>query len=189
MNPLMPFLSAAILALILAWAGPAGAWGNEGHQIVALIADRHLTPVAKRKVQQLLALEPGATLASISTWADEHRSPATAAWHYVNLPKGNCRYDPARDCPDGRCVVAAIERQVAIYRSNANPEEQLKALKYIVHLVADVHQPLHAGYADDKGGNTYQLQAFGRGTNLHALWDTHPQPSAIPAPRMQKAQP
>lgn len=153
-------------------SGSAFAWGNEGHQIVALIAERNLTVAAKSKVDALLALEPGSTLASISTWADEHRSPATASWHYVNLPKGDCHYDAARDCPDGNCAVEAIEKQVANYRSNARPLERLKALKYIVHFVGDIHQPLHAGYAEDKGGNTYQIQAFGRGTNLHALWDT-----------------
>ena len=98
----------------------AMAWGNEGHQIVGLIAERSLTDTAKRKVQQLLALEPGATLESISTWADEHRSPATAAWHYVNLPNGDCHYDATRDCSDGRCVVSAIERQILIYRTNAS---------------------------------------------------------------------
>ena len=147
------------------------AWGNQGHQVVGLIAEKHLTPAAKQAVDELLALEPGSTLASIGSWADEHRARTTAPWHYVNLPRGDCRYVAVRDCPDGHCVVAAIERQVAIYRSKAKPEDRLKALKYVVHFVGDIHQPLHAGHADDKGGNTYQLQAFGRGTNLHALWD------------------
>jgi hypothetical protein len=112
-------------------------------------------------------------LASISTWADDTRTPSTAAWHYVNLPRDSgCRYDAARDCPDGQCVVAAIERQHKVLMSTAPDVDRLKVLKYVVHFVADVHQPLHAGFADDKGGNTYQVQGFGRGTNLHALWDT-----------------
>ena len=75
-------------------------------------------------------------------------------------------------CLQGSCVVGAIERQTALLASNAPDEERLKALKYVVHFVADVHQPLHAGFADDRGGNGYQLQAYGRGTNLHALWDS-----------------
>jgi len=90
----------------------------------------------------------------------------------VNLLKGDCTYDAKRDCPDGNCVVEAINRQLAVLASDAPDKKRLTALKYVVHFVADVHQPLHAGYADDRGGNTYQLQAFGRGTNLHALWDT-----------------
>jgi hypothetical protein len=78
----------------------------------------------------------------------------------------------ATKCPDGNCVVGAIAKQLEILASNAPDGTRLKALKYVIHFVADVHQPLHAGYADDKGGNKYQLQAFGRGTNLHALWDS-----------------
>jgi hypothetical protein len=120
----------------------------------------------------LLALEPGDTLASVSTWADEHRNPSTAPWHYVNFPRGNCIYEEQRDCPEGRCVVAAIKKELAIFESSAPDDKRLTALKYLVHFVADVHQPLHAGYLDDKGGNTYQVQAFMRGSNLHAVWDT-----------------
>ncbi|MBE0548114.1 MAG: S1/P1 nuclease [Rubrivivax sp.] len=151
----------------------AYAWGAEGHRLVATIAERQLSPAAKSAVAQLLALEPGATLESISTWADEVRSPATAAWHYVNFPRGGpCQYDAAPICIEGFCVVVAIERQAAVLASNAPDDVRLRALKYVVHLVADVHQPLHGGYADDRGGNSVQLQAFGRGTNLHALWDS-----------------
>ena len=141
--------------------------------MIAAAAVPLLSPSAKAQVDRLLALEPGATLASISTWADESRTPATAKWHYVNLPRdSNCKYEARRDCADGACVVAAIERQAAVLASDAPDDVRLKALKYVVHFVADVHQPLHAGFADDRGGNSFQLQAFGRGTNLHALWDT-----------------
>ena len=147
------------------------AWGAQGHQAVATLAQASLNPKAASEVHRLLALEPGETLASISTWADEHRDPATTAWHYVNFPPSSCSYEPARDCPDGNCVVGALKRQLEILASGAPAAERLLALKYVVHLVADVHQPLHAGYAQDRGGNRYQLQAFGEGTNLHALWD------------------
>jgi hypothetical protein len=112
-------------------------------------------------------------LVTISTWADRTRDKVTAPWHYVNLPRdANCDYVAPRDCPGGDCVVGAIEAQVQRLASNAAPAERLEALKYVVHFVGDVHQPLHAGFGDDKGGNTYQLQAFGRGTNLHAVWDS-----------------
>ena len=167
------FLLAACFSLLLAALPiPAGAWGSQGHQVVANLAQAQLSAKAKREVDRLLALEPGETLASISTWADEHRSPATAAWHYVNFPKNSCNYSPERDCPDGQCVVAAIDRQRDILASSVTDEARLRALKYLVHLVADVHQPLHAGYAEDRGGNSYQLQAFMRGSNLHAFWDS-----------------
>jgi hypothetical protein len=166
-------LCAFICFAAAAFAPPsASAWGREGHEIIAELAERQLTSDAKAELHRLLALEPELTLAAASTWADTHRSSTTGPWHYVNFPRDSCRYQEARDCPGGQCVVGAIERQTKVLSSSAIDEERLKALKYLIHFVADVHQPLHAGYADDKGGNTFQLQAFGRGTNLHALWDT-----------------
>ena len=148
------------------------AWGSQGHQVIAGLALAQLTPKAKAEVDRLLAQEPSETLVSISTWADEQKNPATARWHYVNFPRDSCTYDAERDCPDGQCLVVAIERQTKVLASNAPDEKRLNALKYLIHLVGDVYQPLHAGYLDDKGGNKYQLQAFMRGSNLHALWDS-----------------
>lgn len=151
--------------------GLAMAWGVVGHQVVARLAETELSPAAKTGVVSLLALEPGATLVSISTWADEHRDEAPGSWHYVNFPRGDCRYVSERDCPGGHCVVEATDAQLRVLASGAPAETRLRALKYVVHLVADVHQPLHAGLGDDRGGNRYQLQAFGDGSNLHAFWD------------------
>lgn len=148
------------------------AWGAEGHQVIAKLAEGQLTVKARSQLARLLALEPGETLVSISTWADEHRSPATGRWHFVNFPRNSCEYDAQRECPDGKCVVGAINKQLNILASGVSDDQRLLALKYVVHFVGDVHQPLHAGYLDDKGGNTYQLQAFGRGSSLHALWDS-----------------
>ena len=161
-----------LLLISCALTTQAFAWGAQGHELIARLAWQGLQPKARQEVARLLALEPGQTLESIATWADEHRSAATGVWHYVNFPRGNCSYEPVRDCPDGKCVVAAIERQQSVYASRASDGERLKALKYLVHLVGDVHQPLHAGYADDRGGNQFQLRAFMRGSNLHALWDS-----------------
>jgi hypothetical protein len=168
-------LCGALLAFAtLICATPARAFGNEGHEVIALVAQPLLTSAAQQRLASVFASEPGATLASIANWADQTRSRSTAAWHYVNLPRsGDCVYVAARDCPDGNCVVAALRTQALRLASPAtSPSDQLEALKYVIHFVGDVHQPLHAGFADDRGGNTYQLQAFGRGTNLHALWDT-----------------
>ena len=135
----------AIAALLTALCLPlkASAWGFEGHRLIAELAEAQLTPEAKAEVNRLLALEPGATLASISTWADENRSPSTAAWHYVNLPRDSaCKYEAERDCPDGQCVVGAIERQSKVLASSATDADKLKALKYVVHFVGDVDQPV-----------------------------------------------
>ena len=162
---------ACVSALALA-PTPAAAWGVKAHALVAELAEARLSAVAKAEVDRLLALEPGATPASISSRVDDERTPLDAAWHYVNIARtADCRYDAARDCADGQCVVAAIDRQRAVLGSTAPEAARLQALKYVVHLVADVHQPLHAGFADDRGGNRYQVQSLGRGTNLHAVWD------------------
>lgn len=163
-------LTPALIALFTCTA--AGAWGSDGHRLVAELAEAQLTPAARAEAARLLATEPGSTLVTISTWADETRSPHTAAWHYINPPSDTCTYEHSRDCPDGQCAVEALSREAAVLKSTLPDEARLKALKWVVHLVADLHQPLHAGFKADKGGNLYQVQAFGRGTNLHALWDS-----------------
>lgn len=147
------------------------AWGADGHRLVAELAEAQLSAAAKAEAGRLLSQEPGATLASVSTWADEVRRPATAPWHYVNLPESECTYRRERDCPDGRCVVEAIAAQLAILKSSAADAERLVALKWVIHLVGDIHQPLHVGLASDKGGNLFQVRTSGRGSNLHAVWD------------------
>jgi nuclease S1 len=162
----------ALLCMVPLFWQYAFAWGEDGHRIIATLADAQLTPAARKEVARLLALEPGQTLASISTWADQHRNPATAPWHYVNFPGGECHYQPERDCPDGKCVVGAIDLQMEVLRTSGDDEKKLTALKYLVHFIGDIHQPLHAGFGDDRGGNRYQLQAFMRGSNLHAVWDS-----------------
>jgi len=173
-RPIRRWLSALMLAWVIAGIPvTAKAWGADAHRIVAAVALKQLSPVALAETNWLLALEPGSTLESISTWADEVRSPTTAAWHYLNFRRDDdCRYDAMANCPGGNCVVAAIERQLKVLGGKGPDEERLKALRYVTHFIADLHQPLHAGYGDDRGGNLYQVQAYGRGTNLHAAWDT-----------------
>ena len=127
------FVSSQCAALALSLAavllpGTARAWGPVGHQTVAIAARAQLTPEALSRLQDLMSLEPGTTLADIATWADEHRSPETAPWHYVNFPVSDCNYRPARDCPDGQCVVAVLDEQLRILASQAPPSERLQAL-------------------------------------------------------------
>ena len=170
--------SALIAVLTLAAASYSGAvlaWGMEGHQVIALLAQSRLTPNAQAAVMALLAQENGATLVSEANWADQHRTPQTAPWHYVNFPRGDCHYVPERDCPTGQCVVEAIRHEAAILGANTgavNDVHRLHALKYVVHFVGDIHQPLHAGLGDDRGGNTVSLTLFMQTSNLHAAWDS-----------------
>lgn len=93
-----------VLALCTAGVTSARAWGADGHRLIAELAQMQLKPAAAAEVDRLLSQEPGATMASVATWADERRSSAAARLHYVNLPEGDCNYSRQRDCPDGRCV-------------------------------------------------------------------------------------
>lgn len=155
------------------------AWGPRGHSLVASLANDALTPAARSEIARLLADDPGQDLAGIASWADElrERDPTlgrrSARWHYVNLAENDCHYDATRDCPGGDCVVEAIRVQTAILADHDQSlEARRQALKFVVHFIGDVHQPLHAGYAHDKGGNTFQVNLDGKGSNLHRLWDS-----------------
>ena len=167
------------LAVLVA-AAPAWAWGPLGHRIVADLAAAGLTPRARAQVGTLLASEHARSLADIANWADEIRdAPSygelgreTAPLHYVNM-HGSCDYKPALDCPDGQCVVGAIDHYAAILGNRRLPlHERAQALNFVVHFVGDVHQPLHAGYKDDRGANDYQVRFEGEGGNLHRVWDS-----------------
>ena len=174
----MIIAAAAALACLMAPA-PAAAWGSRAHRVVGLLAQDQLQPDAAAEVARLLAGQPEPTLAGVAYWADAEREAGTdlgertERWHYVNLP-ATCEYAPARDCPDGDCVIAAVNAQAAVLRDRARPDaERAQALKFLVHLVADAHQPLHAGLRKDKGGNTVQVHIAHDDTvrNLHAVWD------------------
>jgi hypothetical protein len=170
------FVGAAFATFALALALPAAAWGPRGHAIVADLAARQLSPAARAEVERLLGADARDTLVANATWADEVKAwpgyGRTGPLHYVNFPRGTCRYDAARDCRGDRCVVAAIARFRAVLASDAPAAERSDALRWLVHLVADVHQPLHATWGDDRGGNMVQLRFRGEGTNLHALLDS-----------------
>ncbi|MGH8184736.1 MAG: S1/P1 nuclease [Rhodanobacteraceae bacterium] len=166
----------ACLALL---ALPAFAWGPRGHRIVACLAEAQLTPLARAEVDRLLALRGARHLADVANWADDLRDtdPAlfrrTKRMHFVNFHSRNCIYQPPRDCRRGECVVAAIEKYSAVLADRSNPPaERAEALAFVVHFVGDIHQPLHADYRRDAGGNDIQVRWRGRGTNLHKVWDS-----------------
>jgi hypothetical protein len=161
------------LTLPLLLPPAARAWGPHGHRIATRVAEARLTPAARAAVRALL--HESDTLVDVSTWADEQGHdavPGSAPWHYVNVPLGATRYD-ARYCTGGDCVVARIKHFQAVLADRAAPRrERQRALLFLVHLVEDVHQPLHVGDNRDRGGNLTQIQFFGEGTNLHRLWDS-----------------
>jgi hypothetical protein len=163
------------------------AWGYDCHRIIAEIAEQFLEPETAHQIRDLLAIENTTTLADVSTWADEIRTqhPETAPWHFVNIPivppAGTVKgYDATRDCPTGDCLVAKIEQFEVVLANRQTPEPQrLEALKYLVHFVGDLHQPLHVSNNQDRGGNNVAVTFRGLSTNLHAVWDTEILRSAL----------
>ena len=175
---------ASIFASAIVCGGYAQAWGPEGHAIVAEIAEARLTDGAKAQIAQLLALDDSHAqhLDQIASWADNVRParPETEPWHFVDIPLDVSEYEASRDCDQGKCVVAAIQRFTKVLRDqNADPKDRLEALKFIVHFAGDIHQPLHAETdcskfpppECDKGGNKINLTFRGNPTEFHSLWD------------------
>lgn len=166
------------LAVIASQAQPAHAWGKLGHRVVGAYADQRLNPAARAEVLRLLAGEDEPTLAGVANWADEIRDgpqarKETSRWHYVNFARDGCDYSAGRFCKGGACVVGAIERFSAELADPARSDaERRDALKFLAHFVGDIHQPLHAGYADDRGGNSFQINYKTKGSNLHSVWDS-----------------
>ena len=159
------------LALLLPLR-PALAWGPEGHDVVAALAAANLTPAARTQVSALLGGNNMIVLDA--NWADEIRAdrPQTAPWHYVNIPLNAPGYDPRRDCADGQCVVAQIEHNEHVLADKRAPKAaRADALRFLIHFIADVHQPLHAVDNGDKGGNAFTVFLRGKRTNLHHVWD------------------
>ncbi|HEY6271059.1 MAG TPA: S1/P1 nuclease [Terriglobales bacterium] len=158
------------------------AWGGEGHRIIANIAEVRLTPNARAQVQVLL---DGAHLADIAVWADDIRRdhPETSRWHYVDIPYEASNYDAARDCQatdHGDCVIAEIARaEKVLADTSQSKQDRADSLKFLVHFVGDMHQPLHAierkdpiSGAGDQGGNAVRVTFFGSPASLHAVWDS-----------------
>lgn len=170
------FFAAFLLALCAALPSPAHAWGELGHRLVARLAETELSPKARAEVARLLQGETDPTLVGVANWADDLRDEpgfgrTTSRWHYVNIPEQHCRYDAGRDCAEGRCIVDAITRQREILADAGQPTEaRARALKFLVHFVGDIHQPLHT-IAAGRGGNDIQVNLDGKGSNLHSLWD------------------
>jgi hypothetical protein len=159
------------VALLLAPA-PALGWGAEGHEIAAGVALRELTQASRQQVADLLGGE--AMIVQQSNWADEikDRRRDTARWHFVDIPLHAPDYVAQRDCANDDCVVAQIEADLRVLRNKRlDPRMRAQALMFLIHFVADVHQPLHAEDDDDRGGNGVRVQIGRERANLHRVWD------------------
>lgn len=163
-----------LLVLYVLLAGTLFGWGKTGHRVTGQIAENHLSSKARKAIQELLG---GESLAEAANWADEIRSDP--AWkksdplHYVNITDG-VSYEEAKKNPAGD-VISALRQMEATLRNKKAPRQQrVEALKFFLHFAGDLHQPLHAGRADDLGGNRVNVRWFrgSEATNLHTVWDS-----------------
>jgi hypothetical protein len=185
-------LSAALFV-----ASPLLAWGCKGHQTVALIAEKHLSPEVRQLLETLLKDNPvdpqlkrycgpfpGSLLADSSTWPDDVRNTLkNGPWHYIDIPRGVVTRGPLGSfCGDSGCVTQAIREQLAILKDpEADPRKRADAARYVIHFVGDLHMPLHTSTDNDLGGNCVPVRFFRRNPrehnhsyspNLHSVWDT-----------------
>jgi len=184
----------AIMLCSLSLSLPAAlAWGVIGHATIAAIAQDRLSSAAQDLVNTLLN---GQSMPSVASWADDVRKEAQWAWtaplHYIDTPDNMCAYEYTRDCQangvKGFCVAGAIanfsKQIIQAYRTNRTTPihfgsryggdvDPASALKFIIHFVGDIHQPLHVGFTSDLGGNTIHVTFYGTQVNLHALWDNN----------------
>jgi hypothetical protein len=185
----------AVLAMC-AGTQPVRAWGCKGHQTVALIAEKHMTPEARELVEKLLSENPidpqlkrycgvfaGDLLADGSTWPDDaRRQLKNGPWHYIDIPRGAPRKPLEEYCGEEGCVTKAIAEQWAILKDkDASAAKRAEALRYVTHFVGDLHMPLHATTDNDMGGNCVPVKYLWRSPhlnnnsyvpNLHGLWDS-----------------
>ena len=146
-------------------------WGFKGHRAIASIAQKHLTSNTAYVVSAYLK---GESMSSVATWADENRTATTAPWHFLNLPLGLTHEQFVKYVSesDNNVYTAILKAEANLKDKSLSADQKNEALKYLIHLVGDAHQPMHISRKEDKGGNTIQVRFDNMGTNLHSLWDS-----------------
>ncbi|GGG57469.1 endonuclease [Croceivirga lutea] len=161
-----------VLLLFSISANAAVVWGKKGHRVTGYIAEKHLSRKAKKAINDLL---DGHSLAFVSTFADEIKADRTYSefysWHYVNYPLG-VNYLDAENIDEMNVVSAVNKCKQVLLDDKASRADKVFYLKMLVHFIGDLHQPLHVGRGEDKGGNDIQVQWFNDGSNIHRVWDT-----------------
>ena len=170
------FKNLLIGAALLYAPAQSMAWGTNGHRICGQIAESYLTPKARAGVKVILGHE---TVAMASTWADFIKSDASysymSAWHYIDLNKAYTYPELVVFLKQDTAVDAYTKinyLEGALKNKNLPKKDQLLDLRMFIHIIEDVHQPMHVAHADDKGGNDFKVNWFNAPTNLHSVWDS-----------------
>lgn len=151
-------------------------WGVTGHRAIGKIAEKHLSLKAQEAVKDLLGTQ---SMADVSTYADQVRSQEqykyTAPWHYINMPSGLSEADFKAEVikqEKDNVYRALIKCKNDLTDPAKSREEKIFALKFIIHMVGDLHQPMHVSRSEDQGGNKIKVTFLGKPGNLHGLWDS-----------------
>lgn len=173
-------ISATAAGLLLLSLTPSGfAWGTLGHETIAYMAQDYVSSTTKSYVEGILGIANSSYMASVATWADSYRYTSagsfSAPFHYIDAndsPPSSCSVDFDRDCGTSGCSVSAITNYTNILLdASSSDSEKLDAMRFVIHFVSDIHQPLH-DEAIDIGGNTIHVTYGSESTNLHHIWDT-----------------
>jgi hypothetical protein len=148
-------------------------WGQIGHYVTGHIAENHITEKTAAELDRVIGDE---SLATAAVWMDDIRSDSnydyTSTWHWVTIPDG-MTYDETDKNPDGDVLWALESLIVDLKEGGLSPKEEHDKLKMVVHMVGDIHQPLHVGTGEDRGGNSARVQWMGENSNLHRVWDSN----------------
>lgn len=171
-------LVTAILAslALYVYSPDSPAWRAEGHTAIGVLTIDQLQPVARHGLESIVGPLDEQAMRKACNWPDDIRETEEWAWasprHYINIPRGEVVYLESRDCPDQLCNTEAIKESAKdLANRQAGKEQRWQAFAWLCHLVGDLHQPLHAGFADDRGGNDFEVVYKGEQMNLHTFWD------------------
>jgi len=162
--------------MLWAYSTVCVAWGPDGHSTVGILALAQLQAGAHQELAGFVKPLNAGAMVKACNWPDVIRETdagaGTDTQHYINIPRGDFGYLKSRDCPTGQCATEAIKHYATrLAERDATAEQRWQAFAWLCHLTGDIHQPLHAGFADDRGGNNFDITYKGKATNLHSLWD------------------
>ncbi|MEJ6743451.1 MAG: S1/P1 nuclease [Porticoccaceae bacterium] len=172
MNKALPQLGTYLLTGLLLFSGEAFSFGAKGHRIVATIAQNHLTEITRQAIAEL---NNGPQLEHLATWPDRIKSDPNwdhaKRWHYISINDDE-RFKTLQRDPKGDILYALARFEAELSDNALSQSQRRQALAFLVHFVADVHQPLHVGRRDDRGGNSIKVNWRGKTFNLHQVWDS-----------------
>lgn len=167
---------APLVVALLGFCMQCAAWSPDGHTAIGVLAMKQLTPIARAELERIIGPLTDEAMIKACSWPDDVRETPEWEWsapqHYINIPRGESDYREDRDCPDQICATEAIKKYAGqLFDSKLSKKERWQAFAWLCHVTGDLHQPMHAGFADDRGANRVDVTFKGEKMNLHSFWD------------------